>query len=768
VCFADFGISLDWSELSRCTTVGPSYKTLRYCAPEVAANESRNSASDLWSLGCVFLEIWTTLCGETITNLVRYMVEHGSHSSSYYSNEDGIEAWCQKLTSKRGVERQKPLEWIVAMLKRDTESRCTAQMLCELIMEANNDPEVPLSFIGRCCAEDEDTAESVQSFADDDDPQQTSLPTPQDVFSLENSVSSISLPRFRTPLVQREEPQKHWSSIAVPPMPLSLKAYMTTPSPCLLKAESFTGNRTSESHTAAALPSGSTASLVTLSCEAVPERLPPAEETNSIEVRAPAGNRTSRQPLLVDLGMPHGRTEKESSGKAGTEPLDHRGFMPRDDKNAHREPYNPKLEPYSQKLETKRTSIETHVNSRLHPQPKSSTNLAEIVSKQHQQLSKSAAVLPSIGKQYIPIAHVEPAHALRPPGTHDIHGISNARTTHVFDRLPPSLLYSSLGQGQRRVQDPALTESLMPKQLLGALINEANPVSDTRHPAHLVQAQRTIKLNRISQPFVASFTTNEYIRSWYNDNYNDTVKPVLVRPIMDLADRGLSYDIIAPASRQYPTKDLYGNIAVVAERKVPNKLWNQTMRETIKVLDQLGFAYYVVADGFKCIYPWDLAGQVATTARNYPRVKGSESAGIACRALDDNKRIVLSDWGRHLDFLNKRKTSPDIDVENEFWPDWRAGRIIMRIHYISETNKSNNSSRLIKRPFRFYGQNDVVTARPSHYIGFTGYTGDPADIKTCLAQAILHCLFTDVISDPSFQSTSNQNLSKTITPDNTT
>jgi serine/threonine protein kinase len=723
VCFADFGISLDWSELSRCTTVGPSYKTLRYCAPEVAANESRNSASDLWSLGCVFLEIWTTLCGETITNLVRYMVKHGSHSSSYYSNEDGIEAWCQKLTSKRGVERQKPLEWIVAMLKRDTESRCTAQMLCELIMEANNDPEVPLSFIGRCCAEDEDTAESVQSFADDDDPQQTSLPTPQDVFSLENSVSSISLPRFRTPLVQREEPQKHWSSIAVPPMPLSLKAYMTTPSPCLLKAESFTGNRTLESHIAAALPSGSTASLVTLSCEAVPERLPPAEETNSIEVRAPAGNRTSRQPLSVDLGMPHGRTEEESSGKAGTEPLDHRGFMPRDDKNAHREPYNPKLEPYSQKLETKRTSIETHVNSRLHPQPKSSTNLAEIVSKQHQQLSKSAAVLPSIGKQSIPIAHVEPAHAHRPPRTHDIHGISNARTTHVFDRLPPSLLYSSLGQGQRREQeeDPGLLKSQLSRRLTKGSADEDSWIRDARHSAHSPRAQKAIVSSLKNNSLLERPTVNDFILSWYDDKYHNKVMPSFVRPVTNLSKANLSKFIQPSSSRP---KHLYGTAAIIDELKFNYKPLNLLLYQTAKVLDELGFYYTASTDGFECIYPLDLARRITETTlgMNFKVASGENLDGTTSKKMRENSETVLNFWETYLPTLNNGKNFSGGIV-------WFNDQLTLQIYFV-------------KRRKRLFGH--------WVYIGFNGRIEAPRDIKERLVQVILYCLPGDMFSDTSY------------------
>ncbi|KAF2035712.1 kinase-like protein, partial [Setomelanomma holmii] len=61
VYLADFGISLDWENLTRSTTTADSAKTWTYCAPEVANQQKRNSSSDIWSLGCVFLEMLTTL-----------------------------------------------------------------------------------------------------------------------------------------------------------------------------------------------------------------------------------------------------------------------------------------------------------------------------------------------------------------------------------------------------------------------------------------------------------------------------------------------------------------------------------------------------------------------------------------------------------------------------------------------------------------------------------------------------------------------------------
>lgn len=58
VLYTDFGISIDFSTLGHSTTTGRADSfTRRYCAPEVAEHQKRNSKSDVFSLGCVFLEI---------------------------------------------------------------------------------------------------------------------------------------------------------------------------------------------------------------------------------------------------------------------------------------------------------------------------------------------------------------------------------------------------------------------------------------------------------------------------------------------------------------------------------------------------------------------------------------------------------------------------------------------------------------------------------------------------------------------------------------
>jgi serine/threonine protein kinase len=62
IIYTDFGIALDASQYGNTTTTGKSDAfTLRYCAPEVANCTKRNRKSDIFSLGCVFVDMLTVL-----------------------------------------------------------------------------------------------------------------------------------------------------------------------------------------------------------------------------------------------------------------------------------------------------------------------------------------------------------------------------------------------------------------------------------------------------------------------------------------------------------------------------------------------------------------------------------------------------------------------------------------------------------------------------------------------------------------------------------
>ncbi|KAF2835012.1 kinase-like protein, partial [Patellaria atrata CBS 101060] len=63
IYLTDFGLALDFAQLDGSFTSGTGNAfTRRYAAPEVLLGERRDRKADIFSLGCVFLEIYTTLC----------------------------------------------------------------------------------------------------------------------------------------------------------------------------------------------------------------------------------------------------------------------------------------------------------------------------------------------------------------------------------------------------------------------------------------------------------------------------------------------------------------------------------------------------------------------------------------------------------------------------------------------------------------------------------------------------------------------------------
>lgn len=64
VIYTDFGYSLDFMTADDSITEGkPAFITARYAAPEVLEHEQRRASSDVFSLGCVFIEMLELLSG---------------------------------------------------------------------------------------------------------------------------------------------------------------------------------------------------------------------------------------------------------------------------------------------------------------------------------------------------------------------------------------------------------------------------------------------------------------------------------------------------------------------------------------------------------------------------------------------------------------------------------------------------------------------------------------------------------------------------------
>jgi serine/threonine protein kinase len=155
VLFTDFGISLDWSNMTRSTTEGPTAFTRKYCAPEVADLGPRNSSADIWSLGCVFLEMMTVLKGETIATMRSFFENHGSQVYRYCDNLDALGQWIDVIEIAESFKSENvPFGWIRKMLELKNSSRSTSTQLIELINH-NPDFELRTKFCGICCVYDD-------------------------------------------------------------------------------------------------------------------------------------------------------------------------------------------------------------------------------------------------------------------------------------------------------------------------------------------------------------------------------------------------------------------------------------------------------------------------------------------------------------------------------------------------------------------------------------------------------------------------------------
>ncbi|OMP89287.1 putative serine/threonine-protein kinase tsuA [Diplodia seriata] len=117
VIICDFGIAHDWSDSARDFTEGPvDAQTCKYSAPEVNKEWSRDPKADMWSLGCVFLEIITVLKQGTLSELHKiFGAEQGNTKYNYCEHPELISQWIEEL-GKHNVFNE-PLPWIAEMVR---------------------------------------------------------------------------------------------------------------------------------------------------------------------------------------------------------------------------------------------------------------------------------------------------------------------------------------------------------------------------------------------------------------------------------------------------------------------------------------------------------------------------------------------------------------------------------------------------------------------------------------------------------------------------
>ena len=109
VYIADFGIARSYSSIAASETEGPTMFTRRYAAPEVVEQDRRGLQADVFSLGCVFVEIGATiaaihpvptigpLMAAPVEDLEKRLASNRDGDSSYNANIQLVQEFVHQL-----------------------------------------------------------------------------------------------------------------------------------------------------------------------------------------------------------------------------------------------------------------------------------------------------------------------------------------------------------------------------------------------------------------------------------------------------------------------------------------------------------------------------------------------------------------------------------------------------------------------------------------------------------------------------------------------
>jgi serine/threonine protein kinase/ankyrin repeat protein len=174
VIVADFGISRDVLTEDTTGSIGPTAKTLMYCAPEVAAADDfarRGRKADMFSLGCIFLEMVTTLLwqhGFSVPKL--HELIRGDGGRVYSASMQKVLRWVLMMYAlsrdeTAGLAHGLALQWCLALLLEDPSERISAHELRGAIEQYQkwstkaSGTHASSGWVGRCCLSENDESE---------------------------------------------------------------------------------------------------------------------------------------------------------------------------------------------------------------------------------------------------------------------------------------------------------------------------------------------------------------------------------------------------------------------------------------------------------------------------------------------------------------------------------------------------------------------------------------------------------------------------------
>ncbi|KAL8705234.1 MAG: hypothetical protein Q9201_001650 [Fulgogasparrea decipioides] len=157
IMFCDFGISKDSARAAQNTTHSLQPGTDRYCAPEMRKEgESHNEKVDIFSLACVFVEMWTVVHSRTLREMEAFILASGASCWTYRDQLRHVREWIKKIENEERSNGDcdiEPTRWIDSGLKEAYNQRPTAAELFDWIRDFyNKSPSSARThYIGYCC-----------------------------------------------------------------------------------------------------------------------------------------------------------------------------------------------------------------------------------------------------------------------------------------------------------------------------------------------------------------------------------------------------------------------------------------------------------------------------------------------------------------------------------------------------------------------------------------------------------------------------------------
>ncbi|OCL14591.1 kinase-like protein [Glonium stellatum] len=154
----DFGIAHRYASPEEAETTGYTKKTEKYAYPEALDEENRDYSADIFSLGCVFLEIATLILEKSLDNLRFHRIGGGGSDPGYARTLSKVPSWIDMLRAKHSsinnvddkeadVGRQEIitsvigiLPFIERMMDKERKSRPSAHDLCERFRAMYSEP----------------------------------------------------------------------------------------------------------------------------------------------------------------------------------------------------------------------------------------------------------------------------------------------------------------------------------------------------------------------------------------------------------------------------------------------------------------------------------------------------------------------------------------------------------------------------------------------------------------------------------------------------